>query len=100
MKYFRLTEITEQYGIVASDLEALAREELISIKRTLDEEPVVSSDDVEKARLALLLMRELDVNLAGAEVIVHMREEMVAMQRQFGTILEALIAEIRRAAGR
>jgi hypothetical protein len=29
-----------------------------------------------------------------------MREEMLAMQRQFGKILEALIAEIRRAAGR
>jgi len=68
------------------------------IKRTLDEEPVVSHEDVDKARLALLLMRELDVNLAGAEVIVHMREEMVAMQRQFGKILETLIEEIRRAA--
>jgi hypothetical protein len=45
-------------------------------------------------------MNELDVNLAGAEVIVHMREEMLAMQRQFGKILELLIEEIRRAAER
>jgi len=100
MKYLRLSEITEHYGIGANDLEALAREDMIEIKRTLDEEPVVSFDDVAKARLALLLMNELDVNLAGAEVIVHMREEMVAMQRQFGKILETLIVEIRRAAGR
>jgi len=98
MKYLRLSEIAQHYGIGSSDLEVLAREELIEIKRTLDEEPVVSHEDVDKARLALLLMRELDVNLAGAEVIVHMREEMVAMQRQFGKILETLIEEIRRAA--
>ena len=98
MKYLRLSEIALHYGIGSSDLEVLAREELIEIKRTLDEEPVVSHEDVDKARLALLLMRELDVNLAGAEVIVHMRAEMVAMQRQFGKILEALIEEIRRAA--
>ena len=98
MKYLRLSEIALHYGIGSSDLEVLAREELIEIKRTLDEEPVVSHEDVDKARLALLLMRELDVNLAGAEVIVHMREEMVAMQRQFGKILETLIEEIRRAA--
>ena len=98
MKYLRLSEIKQHYGIGPSDLEGLAREELIEIKRTLDEEPVVSHEDVHKARLALLLMRELDVNLAGAEVIVHMREEMVAMQRQFGKILETLIEEIRRAA--
>jgi hypothetical protein len=98
MKYLRLSEIAQHYGIGPSDLEVLAREELIEIKRTLDEEPVVSHEDVDKARLALLLMRELDVNLAGAEVIVHMRAEMVAMQRQFGKILETLIEEIRRAA--
>ena len=98
MKYLRLSEIAQHYGIGSSDLEVLAREELIVIKRTLDEEPVVSHEDVDKARLALLLMRELDVNLAGAEVIVHMRAEMVAMQRQFGKILETLIEEIRRAA--
>jgi MerR family transcriptional regulator/heat shock protein HspR len=100
MKYVRLSEIAAQYGIDRGALERLAREELIEIKHTLDEEPVVSGDDVDKARLAMLLMNELDVNLAGAEVIVHMREEMLAMQRQFGKILETLIEEIRRAAGR
>jgi len=100
MKYLRLSEVTQTYGIGLTELEALAREQLIEIKHTLEEEPVLSSDDVDKARLALLLMKELEVNLPGAEVIVHMREEMKAMQRQFGAILEMLIAEIRRAAGR
>ena len=100
MKYLRLSEVTQAYGIGPTELETLAREQLIEIKHTLEEEPVVSSDDVDKARLALLLMKELEVNLPGAEVIVHMREEMKAMQRQFGAILEILIAEIRRAAGR
>jgi MerR-like DNA binding protein len=100
MRYLRLSEIAERYGIGRDELEILAREDLIEIKQTLDEEPVVSSDDVDKARLATVLIKELDVNMAGAEVIVHMREEMLAMQRQFGRILEALIEEIRRAAGR
>jgi hypothetical protein len=100
MKYVRLSEIAAQYGIDRGALEGLAREKFIEIKYTLDEEPVVSGEDVDKARLAMLLMNELEVNLAGAEVIVHMREEMLAMQRQFGKILETLIAEIRRAAGR
>jgi len=40
-----------------------------------------------------VLCRELE--LAGAEVIVRMRAEMIAMQRQFGKILEELIQEIR-----
>ena len=100
MKYVRLSEISAQYGIDRNALEGLAREEFIEIKYTLDEEPVVSNDDVDRARLAMVLMNELEVNLAGAEVIMHMRDEMLAMQRQFGKILETLIEEIRRAAGR
>jgi hypothetical protein len=100
MKYLRLQEIADRYGILAADLEALAREELIEIKRTVDEEAVVSIEDVEKARVARLLMNELDVNLAGAEVIVRMRSDMIAMQRQFGKILEALIEEIRHVVAR
>jgi hypothetical protein len=100
MKYLKVSEIAERYGITSDELERLAREEIIEIKQTLEEEPVVSCDDVEKARLAMLLMNELEVNLAGAEVAVHMRDAMVAMQRQFGKILEVLIEEIRRAAGR
>ena len=100
MRYLRLSDIAERYGIGRDELEILAREQLIEIKHTLEEEAIVSCNDVDKARLARVLMNELDVNLAGAEVIVHMREEMLAMQRQFGKILEMLIEEIRRAAER
>ncbi|MBI2962540.1 MAG: hypothetical protein HYY35_02200 [Deltaproteobacteria bacterium] len=100
MRYLRFAEIAERHGIERVELEALAREQIIEIKQTLDEEPVVSSEDVEKACIARMLMNELDVNLAGAEVIVHMRAEMIAMRRQFGEILQALVEEIRQAAAR
>ncbi|MGH7823511.1 MAG: hypothetical protein ACREQ9_27435 [Candidatus Binatia bacterium] len=99
MKYLRLEEVTERFGITPADLEMLEREELIAVKRTLDDEPVISCDDVDTARLVLLLMNELEVNLAGAEVIAHMRSEMLAMRRQFGKILEALVAELRATLG-
>jgi len=100
VRYLRFGEIAERYGICRADLETLAREQVIEIKHTLDEEPVVSAEDVEKARITRLLMDEFEVNLAGAEVIVHMRSEMIAMRRQFGEILEALVEEIRRASAR
>ncbi|MGH7897161.1 MAG: chaperone modulator CbpM [Candidatus Binatia bacterium] len=98
MKYLRVQEVRELYGIGEVELEWLAREGFIEIKRTLEEEPVISGEDAENARLATFLMNELEVNLPGAEVIVRMRSEMIAMQRQFGKILEVLIEEIRQAA--
>jgi hypothetical protein len=40
------------------------------------------------------------VNLPGVEVIMHMRESMLAMQRQFSDVLDALVEEMRRHLGR
>ena len=54
-----------------------------------------SEAEVELARVARVLVRELDVNAAGVEVILRMREEMLALRRQVAEVLELL-----RAAGR
>ena len=97
MRYLRLPDALRELGLDAADLEVYERERLITIKRTLEDEPVISADDLERARLVALLVRELEVNLPGAEVIVHMRDEMIAMRRQFDEILEALKAELRAA---
>ena len=95
MKYLRLEEVRHLYGVGREELERLDGEGLIRIKRTLEDEVVVSDRDADVARLVSVLMKELGVNLPGVEVIVHMRAEMLAMQRQFGRILEELVAELR-----
>jgi MerR family transcriptional regulator/heat shock protein HspR len=77
-------------------LESLEAEGLIELKRTAEGDRVVSSEDAERIRVVLLLVSDLEVNMPGAEVIVHMREAMLAMQRQFGEILEAIVEEMRR----
>ena len=96
MKYYRLEEAFARYGLEPSEIEMLVREQLIEVKRTLDDEPVISADDLDRARVASFLIRELEVNLPGAEIILHMRQDMIAMQRQFGEILETLVDELRR----
>ncbi|MGH7805359.1 MAG: chaperone modulator CbpM [Candidatus Binatia bacterium] len=100
MRYLKLEEALAELGIEAGELEVYEREHLITIKRTLENEAVISAEDVERARLVALLLRDLEVNLPGAEVIVHMRDEMIAMRRQFAEILEQLTAELRAALGR
>jgi hypothetical protein len=49
-----------------------------------------SEGEVELARVARTLVRELEVNAAGVEVILRMREEMLAMRRQMAEVLELL----------
>jgi len=67
-------------------LALLEREEIISVCS----EEGYSDEDADAARLAKLLMRDLDVNLPGVEVILHMRRNMIEMQHRFREVLEEL----------
>ena len=72
-------------------------EGLIELKRTLDDVAVISAESLERVRFITLLTEELEVNLPGAEVILHMRDDMIAMQRQFEEILATLVDELKPA---
>ncbi len=95
LRYLPLPEAAEQAGLSLAYLEMLEREGLIAVKRTLDDVVVISSADLDRARVSALLTEELEVNLAGAEVILRMRDDMIAMQRQFEEILANLVDELK-----
>src|SRR5512134_2653557 len=99
VKYVPLAEAVEQSGLTLSFLRMLAGEEIIALKRTLDDVEVISREELERARLVALLTQELEVNLPGAEVILRMRDEMIAMRRQFDEILVNLVDELKRDLG-
>ena len=94
--YLKISEVEKELHVDPQFLHALAAEELIHLEETGEGDFLMSSEDVERLRLVLLLTAELDVNLPGVEVIMHMRDSMLAMQRQFSEILDALVEEMRR----
>jgi MerR family transcriptional regulator/heat shock protein HspR len=51
--------------------------------------------ELEKLWLAKVLVEDLEVNLAGVEVILDMRRKMIEMRRQFDAILEDLANHFR-----
>lgn len=95
-KYLPLAEAAARLGCSPEFIEALEREGLIDLKRTLDDVTVISAAGLERVRFITLLTEELEVNLPGAEVILHMRDDMIAMQRQFEEILASLVDEVKR----
>jgi MerR family transcriptional regulator/heat shock protein HspR len=98
-KYLPLDEAAELSGMSVTYLEMLEHEGLITVKRTLDDVAVISSADLDRARVVSLLTEELEVNMPGAEVILRMRDNMIAMQRQFDEILADLVDELKRGLG-
>jgi MerR family transcriptional regulator/heat shock protein HspR len=56
---------------------------------------VFSSSELEKIRLAKILVEEMGVNVAGVEIILRMRRMMFEMRKQFDDILEDLARQVR-----
>lgn len=94
-KYLHLTEVTRICNVDRKFVMRLEREKVISpvLRRS---EKLYPLDQVDRVRVAHLLIDEMGVNLEGAEVALHMREQMIAMQRQFGDVLRLLNKHLRK----
>jgi hypothetical protein len=79
---------TRLIEILENDEEIVAR--LVEEGLIIEEAQGFSQRDIERALVARTLVRELEVNWAGVEVILLMRDQMRATQRQVADMLAAL----------
>jgi MerR family transcriptional regulator, heat shock protein HspR len=95
-QYYRRSQIIEIFQFDERFLEELEAEDLISsVPSETSREPVFSPDQVDRLRVIATLVQELEVNLAGVEVILEMRANMIRMQHQFDEILDSLVRELK-----
>jgi MerR family transcriptional regulator, heat shock protein HspR len=94
-RYLRITEVIKICGVDEKFVGDLERERIIQpvIRRNLK---FYAPDQVDRVRVARLLIEEMGVNLEGAEVALHMREQMIAMQRQFNELLRLLGEKLKK----
>lgn len=94
--YYYRKQVVEIFEFDEDFLDRLEAEDLVhSVELVPGREPVFPIEEVERIRIISNLMRELEVNLPGVEVILGMRENMILMQRQFDRILEILVEELK-----
>ena len=89
----RIGAIAEKYGVHPQTLRMYEREGLLRPTRTEGNTRVYDPDTVERLEIILTLTRHLGVNLAGVEVILHMKERMEKMQGEVRHVLSALREE-------
>jgi len=96
-KYWSVTEVVEFFQVNEAFLNDLEKEDIVcpSCRDGLLDKSF-STAEMEKIRLAKILMDEMEVNLAGVEVILQMRKSMIAMRKQFDAILEDLAQEMEK----
>jgi MerR family transcriptional regulator/heat shock protein HspR len=96
-EYWTTTEVIEIFQVETRFLDDLVEEEILHPEGREDPaEKRFSGVDLERLRLAKLLVEEMGVNLAGVEIILRMRRDMFAMRAQFDAILEDVAENVRR----
>lgn len=87
--------VADMLKIHPQTLRLYERKGLIRPSRTVGRTRMYSAEDVEEIRRILRLTRDLGVNLAGVEIILKMRRQMLAMQGE----LEELASYVGREPG-
>jgi MerR family transcriptional regulator/heat shock protein HspR len=91
---FRIGIISERFGIHPQTLRMYEREGLLRPARTEGNTRLYDADTIERLEIILALTRDLGVNLAGVEVILHMKERMEKMQGEVKDVLTAVREEV------
>jgi MerR family transcriptional regulator/heat shock protein HspR len=96
-EYWTVTEVMEIFQIDETIISYLEEEEILC-PECFEEKPTkrFSAVELDKLRLAKILIEDMEVNLPGVEVILRMRESMIRMREQFDDILEGLVTEIKK----
>ena len=90
---FRIGVIAERYGIHPQTLRMYEREGLLRPARTEGNTRLYDNDTIERLEIILTLTRHLGVNLAGVDVILHMKQRMEKMQGEVQKMLLAMREE-------
>jgi len=90
-----LAETCRRLGILPVALEAIESEGLIVLEHVRGER-VISLEQFERLEMVLRLERDLEINLAGIDVILDMRDRMDQMRREVDQILDFIRKQVSR----
>lgn len=90
---YRISVVAERYGIHPQTLRMYEREGLLRPFRSRGNTRFYTDDDLHQLELILHLTRELEINLAGVEVVLNMRQTIVALQRDLERALGLLASQ-------
>ncbi len=92
---YMISIVAEMLGVHPQTLRLYEREGLIRPKRQ-NRQRLYSEEDIERLHLILELTRGLGVNKAGVDIILRMRERMIALQREIDEMLKLLEDDVRK----
>ncbi len=83
---YLISVVAKVLNIHPQTLRQYEREGLISPSRTEGKTRLYSQKDIDRIKTILRLTRELGVNLAGVDIILRLKEQMAAMEKEIATL--------------
>ncbi len=93
-KLLMISAVSERFEIHPQTLRMYEREGLIQPQRSKGNTRLYDPETIRRLEIILTLTRELGVNLAGVEVILHMRQQMSELQGDLDRSLDHAQREI------
>lgn len=87
-RFYTIKVAAELCGMHEQSLRMYERRGLITPQRSTGNIRRFTDDDIEQIRFIKRLVDDLGVNLAGVEVIIHLREQLLATQRELASLQE------------
>ena len=91
---YMISSVAESHEVHPQTLRLYERLGLLKPSRSDGNTRLYTDEDLQRLEIILTLTRELGVNLAGVEVILHMREKMEKLQFQVGEMIEFVREQI------
>ena len=96
-EFWTITEVTEIFQVDKRFVKDLEEEDIICpICKDDSNKKLLSANELEKLRLAKILVEDMGVNIEGVDVILQMRQKMLEMRKQFDDILEDLAEQLQK----
>jgi len=90
---YHISSVARRYNIHPQTLRLYEREGLLKPSRSEGNTRLYSDDDLKQLEVILNLIRDLGVNLAGVEVILHMRTKIERIEGEVTDFLENIRME-------
>jgi MerR family transcriptional regulator/heat shock protein HspR len=94
--FYAIGVVAKMFNIHQQTLRLYEREGLLKPARSDGNTRLYSEKDLERLELILNLSRDMGVNLAGVDIILHLREKLQEMQNQINELVRFLKTELEK----
>lgn len=86
--FFSISAVAKMFSVHQQTIRLYEKQGLITPKRSEGNTRLFSEEDIDRLDEIIYLTHELGINLAGAEVIFKLKNQIKKMQREMNTIFE------------